>query len=94
MTLEQLENLMGRAGLTQHQTRELLPAIHAYATDQATAAIDLIDQSPVRYPGAGVPIWHALTLTPEVGSACGAVGVNTTNTRLVNCPDCLKAGAG
>ena len=84
MTLEQLENLMGRAGLTQHQTRELLPAIHAYATSQASAAIDLIDQ----------PLWHALTLTPEVGSRCGAVGVNTTNTRLVNCPDCLKAGAG
>ena len=41
-------------------------------------------------PEPAPPVWHALTLTPEVGSRCGAVGVNTTNTRLVNCPDCLK----
>ena len=100
MTLEQLENLMGRAGLTQHQTRELLPAIDAYATTQCETAIDLIEHQPMCGKPAGhtgkcspAPLWHALTLTPEVGSRCGAVGVNTTNTRLVNCPDCLKEGS-
>ena len=87
MTLEQLENLMGRAGLTQHQTRELLPAIHAYATDQCATAIELVGPVPVHY----------LDIRHFAHVACGQKNenlVNTTNTRLVNCPDCLKAGAG
>ena len=72
-------NLSGTGRSYSEQVDAILNAADKYATSQASAALELLN----------APLWHALTLNP-VGAKCGAVGVNTTNTRLVNCPDCLK----
>jgi hypothetical protein len=40
MTLDELENVLWRAGLTSEQIADIMPAIHRYATAQAAATID------------------------------------------------------
>jgi hypothetical protein len=87
MTLDELETICWREGLTRPQVDTVLIAAGSYATTQAAAALAALDYQP-----PPLAVMHLLDVRSKSFTACGATGVNTSTRGDVTCGTCL-AGA-
>ena len=87
MTLDELETVCWREGLTRPQVDAVLLAAGSYATAQAVAALAALGHHKLpEFSGM-----HLLDVHSETFTACGQVGVNTANRADVTCPECREA---
>jgi hypothetical protein len=107
MTLDELETICWREGLTRPQVDTILVAAGSYATTQAIAALAALGQQPTGFCGCLAPLWpgvkhthgepppvHLLDLTkPGTMNACEQPGVNTTQRDRVSCDRCTATPA-